>query len=41
MEENDTSVVVIDNGSSMIKAGFAGLESPHFVEPTAVSEDSL
>merc|ERR1719478_1176304 len=36
MVEEDAMVVVLDNGSGMVKAGFAGEEAPQCVFPAAV-----
>ena len=36
MEEDDVSALVIDNGSGMCKAGFAGDDAPRAVFPSIV-----
>eukprot|EP00483_Globobulimina_turgida_P002668 UN02673 len=39
MSEDETDVVVIDNGSGMIKAGFAGYDEPHqLIDPSHFCE---
>lgn len=38
-DENENQAIVIDNGSSLIKAGFAGDDVPHTVFPTVVGEN--
>ena len=36
LDDDDVSAVVIDNGSCLIKAGFAGDDCPRAVFPTVV-----
>ena len=36
VEESENTVVVLDNGSGMVKAGFAGEEAPQCVFPAIV-----
>ena len=36
MEDDDIAAVVIDNGSGVCKAGFAGHDAPHVVFPSIV-----
>ena len=40
-EEDDLSVIVIDNGSYSIKAGFAGDDKPTTIFPSTVARPKL
>jgi len=41
MESEDMACICVDNGSSLIKAGFAGDDAPRSVFPTIVGRPKM